>query len=116
MNFDTTDLTSYYPGYDEYCEPKGETNDDDFDIDAIIDERRLQEMEEKESKKEVELFKVVFTQGAKSGQFEITTYHNEFLEKICKQDPSTFLATKKTILQSLENIERKVKEGENGSD
>lgn len=45
---DTEDLTSYYPGYDEYCEPRENQGDEeDFDIDAIIDERRLQEMEEK---------------------------------------------------------------------
>ena len=36
---DTEDLTSYYPGYDEYCEPRENQGDEeDFDIDAIIDE------------------------------------------------------------------------------
>jgi hypothetical protein len=110
---DTTDLSSYYPGYDEYCEPKEENYEDDYDIDAIIDERRLQEMEE--NRKETDLFKVVYTQGVNDGQFDISTYHNEFLERVCKIDPSTYLAIKKTIMQALENIEKKVKEGDNGS-
>lgn len=113
---DTTDLPSYYPGYDEYCEPKEENYEDDYDIDAIIDERRLQEMEEREArKKETDLFKVVYTQGENDGRFDISTYHNEFLERICKKDPSTFLAIKKTVIQALENIENKVKEVQNES-
>ena len=43
---DTTDLTSYIPGYDEYCEPKPEKPDDDYIIDMIIDEIRAKESEE----------------------------------------------------------------------
>lgn len=43
---DTTDLTSYIPGYDEYCEPKQEKPDDDYIIDMIIDEIREKESEE----------------------------------------------------------------------
>lgn len=106
---DTTDLPSYYPGYDEYCEPREENQgDEDFDIDAIIDERRLQEMEE--AKKEVELFKVVYQQGTKDGIFDIVTYHAPFLEEICKKDKSTYIAVKNTIIKSLENIEIKAKE------
>lgn len=110
---DTEDLTSYYPGYDEYCEPRENQGDEeDFDIDAIIDERRLQEMEEKESKltKKIVLFNVVYKQGEKDGIFDLCTYHNEFLERICKEDKSTFIAIKQTIYKSLENIENKAKE------
>ena len=40
---DTIDLDSYYPGYDEYCEPKVEIEDDDSYIDYLIDEDRLEE-------------------------------------------------------------------------
>ena len=40
---DTTDLSSYYPGYDEYCEP---VDDKDLDenpmIDILIDEAMLE--------------------------------------------------------------------------
>lgn len=39
---DTVDLDSYYPGYDEYCEPKVEIEDDDCNIDNLIDEARLE--------------------------------------------------------------------------
>jgi len=47
---DTTDLSSYYPGYDDYCEPKEEINpDDDPRIDEIVDEQILRRLEEKES-------------------------------------------------------------------
>ena len=35
---DTTDLSSYYPGYDQYCEPKEQKSLDNLDIDNIIDE------------------------------------------------------------------------------
>lgn len=106
---DTRDLDSYYPGYDEYCEPK-ENRGDDFgeDIDAIIDERRLQELEERE--KETDLFKVVYSQGTKDGSFKIVTYNSPFLETICKRDKSTFLAIRNTINKAFENIEEKVKE------
>ncbi len=66
-------------------------------------------------KKQIKLFEVIYEQGEKDGQFDISTYHNEFLERMCKIDPSTFLATKKTIIQAFENIEKKVKEGNNES-
>ena len=42
---DTTDLSSYYPGYDNYCEPKEETNIDER-IDDIVDEIKLKEESE----------------------------------------------------------------------
>lgn len=107
---DTTDLDSYYPGYDEYCEPKENQGDEDFgeDIDAIIDERRLQELEEAE--KETDLFKVVYSQGKKDGSFKIVTYNSPFLETICKQDKSMFLAIKNMTNKAFENIENKIKE------
>lgn len=41
---DTRDLDSYYPGYDKYCEPRENQGDEDLDIDAIIDERKIQEI------------------------------------------------------------------------
>ena len=41
---DTTDLDSYYPGYDEYCEPKERIDpDDDPRVDDIVDEMILNE-------------------------------------------------------------------------
>ena len=44
---DTIDLSSYYPGYDNYCEPKEEINlDDDPRIDDIIDEDKIREESE----------------------------------------------------------------------
>ena len=46
---DTQDLSSYYPGYGEYCEPREIKEPDDSNIDDIIDEIRLRELEEKES-------------------------------------------------------------------
>lgn len=46
---DTQDLSSYYPGYDDYCEPKEEVNPDDPRIDEIVDEQILRRLEEKES-------------------------------------------------------------------
>ena len=46
----TVDLDSYYPGYDEYCEPNEEINlDDDPTIDDRIDELVLERIERKES-------------------------------------------------------------------
>lgn len=41
---DTTDLDSYYPGYDDYCEPKEEPVEEN--IDDIIDELKLKEESE----------------------------------------------------------------------
>lgn len=46
---DTTDLDSYYPGYDEYCEPKEENVLEDPNIDEKIDEMILEKLKEKES-------------------------------------------------------------------
>ena len=49
---DTTDLDSYYPGYEEYCRNNEETKpnpDDDTTIDDIIDEMILEKINEKES-------------------------------------------------------------------
>ena len=45
---DTTDLTSYIPGYDEYCEPKEYINKDDYIIDDVIDEMLLERAEKEE--------------------------------------------------------------------
>lgn len=74
----------------------------------IIDERRLQEMEE--VKKENELFKVIYSQGTISGKFDIISYHTPLLEYIYRNDKSTYLAIKNTVIQSFENIEKKIKE------
>lgn len=38
----TKDLDSYYPGYDEYCEPDNIDLDDSPMIDILIDEARLE--------------------------------------------------------------------------
>lgn len=114
---DTEDLTSYYPGYDEYCEPReNQGTRKDFDIDYIIDERRLQEMEEKESKltKEIVLFNVVYKQGEKTEYLTYALIIMNFLERICKEDKSTFIAIKQTIYKSLENIENKARRIRNG--
>lgn len=46
---DTTDLNSYYPGYDDYCEPKEEIQDDDPTIDERVDEIILERLEKEES-------------------------------------------------------------------
>lgn len=47
---DTEDLTSYIPGYDDYCEPKPDEPDFDDIVDDIVDEQILQRLEkEKES-------------------------------------------------------------------
>lgn len=44
---DTVDLSSYYPGYDDYCEPKEYVNpEDDPRIDDIVDELKLKEESE----------------------------------------------------------------------
>lgn len=39
---DTTDLTSYYPGYDEYCEPKKTQQKYDYS-DEYYEEKILRE-------------------------------------------------------------------------
>lgn len=38
---DTVDLDSYYPGYDEYCEPKEEKQE--VETDDIIEEIKIRE-------------------------------------------------------------------------
>lgn len=49
---DTEDLSSYYPGYDDYCEPKEEVNpDDDPTVDERVDEMILERLEKEESEK-----------------------------------------------------------------
>jgi len=53
---DTTDLSSYYPGYDDYCEPKEYKDpDDDPTVDERVDERVdemiLERLEKEESEK-----------------------------------------------------------------
>ena len=112
---DTEDLTSYYPGYDEYCEPRENQGDEeDFDIDAIIDERRLQEMEEKESKltKEIVLFNVVYKQGEKDGIFDLCTYHNEFLERIFANEEMQKLPVgmQSTVVNAFQDVMEEIKE------
>ena len=49
---DTTDLTSYIPGYDEYCEPKEYIDRDDYILDDVIDELLLQQAEEEEDEED----------------------------------------------------------------
>lgn len=46
---DTKDLTSYYPGYDEYCEPKIEVDDYDY-YDEYREEMLMREDEKNENK------------------------------------------------------------------
>lgn len=41
---ETKNLESYYPGYDEYLEPKEEENAEE-DVDNYVDEMRLRESE-----------------------------------------------------------------------
>ena len=44
---ETEDLSSYYPGYDEYCEPKEDINcEDDPRIEESIDEAIMRRLEE----------------------------------------------------------------------
>lgn len=45
---DTTDLTSYIPGYDDYCEPKEYKDYNVDNLDDVIDELMLKKAEEKE--------------------------------------------------------------------
>ena len=41
---DTKDLSSYYPGYDEYCEPVDDKDlDEDSMVDILVDEAMLEE-------------------------------------------------------------------------
>lgn len=39
---DTIDLDSYYPGYDDYCEPKIEIDEEYYTVDNLIDEAILE--------------------------------------------------------------------------
>ena len=53
---DTTDLTSYYPGYDEYCNSKEETEDISLDLaDMYHDEMMLRKQIEKMERKVIDL-------------------------------------------------------------
>lgn len=56
---DTTDLDSYYPGYDEYCEPKEEFDNSEHDstFDFITDDMIAKSLED--YKKSKEQFKVL---------------------------------------------------------
>ena len=46
---ETEDLSSYYPGYDEYCEPKEEIDwGNDPRIEESIDEAIMKRLEEDE--------------------------------------------------------------------
>ena len=49
---DTTDLDSYYPGYDDYCEAKSEREDISMDLadiyhDEFVIRKELEKMERK---------------------------------------------------------------------
>lgn len=53
---DTRDLTSYYPGYDEYCEPKCELEDNSWDLaDIYYEEMVLRKELEKMERKIIDL-------------------------------------------------------------
>ena len=53
---DTTDLTSYYPGYDEYCEPKEEKEDNSWDLaDIYYEEMMIRKEIEKMERKVIDL-------------------------------------------------------------
>lgn len=56
---DTTDLTSYYPGYDEYCERQGKANDNcdhEWDLaDIYYDEMMLEKEKDKMERKIIDL-------------------------------------------------------------
>ncbi len=53
---DTTDLTSYYPGYDEYCNHKEESEDISLDLaDMYHDEMMLRKEIEKMERKVIDL-------------------------------------------------------------
>lgn len=52
---DTTDLISYYPGYDDYCEPK-EIEDNSWDLaDIYHDEMMIRKELEKMERKIIDL-------------------------------------------------------------
>lgn len=53
---DTTDLTSYYPGYDEYCEPKEEIKDNSWELaDIYYEEMMIRKEIEKMERKVIDL-------------------------------------------------------------
>lgn len=53
---DTEDLTSYYPGYDEYCEPKEEVEDNSWDLaDIYHDEMMIGKEYEKMERRVIDL-------------------------------------------------------------
>ena len=52
----TEDLTSYYPGYDEYCEPKEEKEDNSWDLaDIYYEEMMIRKEIEKMERKVIDL-------------------------------------------------------------
>lgn len=50
---DTEDLTSYYSGYDEYCEPKEKTKDNSWDLADIYYEEMMIRKEIKKMERKV---------------------------------------------------------------
>lgn len=57
---DTTDLTSYYPGYDEYCEPKEEIEDNSWDLaDIYYEEMMIRKEIEKMERKVIDLSTII---------------------------------------------------------
>ena len=56
MMIDTKDLSSYYSGYDEYCEPKEKKEDISLDLaDLYHDEMMIREAIEKMERKIIDL-------------------------------------------------------------
>lgn len=54
--FDTEDLTSYYSGYDEYCEQKEEIEDNSWELaDIYHDEMMIRKEIEKMGRKVIDL-------------------------------------------------------------
>ena len=53
---DTEDLTSYYPGYDEYCEPKEKKEDNSWELaDIYYEEMMIRKEIEKMERKVIDL-------------------------------------------------------------
>lgn len=63
---DTTDLPSYYPGYDEYCEPKIEELEDDREF----YENYILEMENKKMERKIIDLKTVNLTNEEIGKLE----------------------------------------------
>lgn len=57
---DTEDLTSYYPGYDEYCEPKEEKEDNSWELaDIYYEEMMIRKEIEKMERKVIDLSTII---------------------------------------------------------